>query len=110
MGRVRPSVQTILSGATATGAGSTFEPWGDTYTYHAFGTTGSGSGSATILIQVSNNGTNWITMGTISLTLSTTVTADGLSAIVPWKYHRANVTAISGTTATVTVIMGNLSS
>lgn len=105
----KPSVVVILNAATTTATGDTHEPWGDTTTFHASGTTASGSGSATILIEVSNNTSSaWITMGTITLTLGTTATADGLSKIVPWKFARARVSAISGTGASVTVTMGAL--
>jgi len=74
--------------------------------------TGTGAVTATIAIQVSNEdatmaGTksNWITIGTISLSGTTTAT-DGFTSISPWKYVRANVTAVSGTGATVEIIMG----
>ena len=74
--------------------------------------TGTGAVSATVAIQASNEdatwtGTNanWITIGTISLSGTTTAT-DGFTTDAPWKYLRANVTAISGTNATVTVLMG----
>ena len=74
--------------------------------------TGTGSVSATILIQVCNqedtfNGVkaNWITMGTITLAGTTTAT-DGFTTVAPWRYVRANVTARSGTGATVEIIMG----
>jgi hypothetical protein len=74
--------------------------------------TGTGSVAATINIQVSNqtdtyNGvkTNWITLGTISLTGTTTAT-DGFTTVCPWRYVRANIAAVSGTSATVEIIMG----
>ena len=74
--------------------------------------TGTGAVTATILIQASNEeatylGTkaNWITIGTITLSGTTTAT-DGLTTIAPWRYMRTSVTAISGTGATVEVLMG----
>lgn len=74
--------------------------------------TGTGAVTATVLVQASNEqatweGTksNWITVGTITLSGTTTAT-DGLTTIAPWKYIRASVTAISGTGATVEVFMG----
>jgi hypothetical protein len=74
--------------------------------------TGTGTVSATVTIQVTNeantfNGVkaNWITMSTITLSGTTTAT-DGFSTICPWKFVRANITAISGTSATVEIIMG----
>ena len=67
--------------------------------------------SATVLIQVTNeadtfNGakSNWITMGTITLAGTTTAT-DGFTTVAPWRYVRANVTAISASSV-VEVIMG----
>lgn len=74
--------------------------------------TGTGAVTATILIQASNEeatylGTkaNWITIGTITLSGTTTAT-DGFTTIAPWRYMRTSVTAISGTGATVEVLMG----
>jgi hypothetical protein len=67
--------------------------------------------SATVLIQVTNeadtfNGakSNWITMGTITLT-GTTAATNGFTTICPWRYVRASVTAMSSTSV-VEVIMG----
>lgn len=73
--------------------------------------TGTGSVGATVLIQGSNepdtfNGvkSNWVTIDTYTLTGTTTATT-GSTSVSVWKYVRANVTAISGTGATVQVIM-----
>ena len=70
---------------------------------------GTGSVSATVGIQVSNENetgqgtnSNWITISTITLTGTTTAT-DGFTTIAPWRFVRANVTAVSGT---VRIIMG----
>ena len=72
-----------------------------------WGVTSAGAGAATIAIEVSNDGTNWVVAGTLSLTLATTVTTttntDGFNINAGWKHMRANVTAISGTGAAVTV-------
>jgi hypothetical protein len=73
--------------------------------------TGTGSVGATVVIQGSNepatfNGTksNWVTIDTYTLSGTTTATSGSTSTSV-WRYVRANVTAISGTGATVEVIM-----
>ena len=73
-----------------------------------YGTTTAGSGSVTILIQGSNliDANSFITLGTITLTLGTTLTSDGFVSNAPWKYVRCNVSAITGTGANVTVLMG----
>jgi len=99
---------TLLSAATTTGASTKVGVEAPLRAYYANGTTSAGSGSATIKIE----GTNvtaptlddeWVTLGTITLTLGTTVTADGFVSQAPWRWIRANVTAISGTGASVNV-------
>lgn len=104
--------------ATATGAGGRVRLHGSKHTFMAHGETTASTGASTILIEVTNiddpdhdatSGDDdgyWITAGTITLTLGTTITADGFVLDGPWKYARANVTAISGTGATVTVLKG----
>ena len=74
--------------------------------------TGTGAVTATIEIQVSNEfdtfnavKANWIVMGTITLSGTTTAT-DGFTTVCPWKYVRANVSVVTGTGATVEIIMG----
>ena len=104
--------QILLNAASTTGAG---EAWRErdtgpkfAYGYRSFqasGLTTTSTGAATILIQVSNDGVNYITMGTITLTLGTTTTSDGFAAANSWEYYRANLSAISGTGALVTVYM-----
>lgn len=94
---------TILSAATAIGAGGTISMSSGFRSFQAYGATSSGAGAATIEIQVSNDTTNWLVLGTITLTLATTVSNDGLSAISGWPYCRANVSALSGTGASVNV-------
>lgn len=97
----------ILSAATATGAGEVFRPWGQKRSYQAVGNTSSGSGAADIDIEVSNDCVNYVVVGTISLTLGTTVVTDGFVTDANWACVRANVDAISGTGATVDVWIGN---
>lgn len=74
--------------------------------------TGTGAVTATVIVQASNDeatykgdASNWITIATITLS-GTTSTTDGFTTVAPWKYVRAGVTAISGTGATVKVLMG----
>jgi hypothetical protein len=78
-------------------------------TFQASGATTSGAGAATVVIQVSNDNSNWITAGTITLTLGTSETSDGFAFDAHWEHVRANVTAISGTGAYVSVFAKNLS-
>lgn len=98
--------EVILNGATATGAGSAYRMiGGGRATVSAYGTTSSGSGSASITIYVSNSGNAYISAGTISLTLGTTAVEDGFAIDAAWTFIKADVTAISGTGATVSVII-----
>jgi hypothetical protein len=100
----------VLS-TTATGASTPLykeSPWS---TFQAI-VTGSGTVGATVVMQGSNedatyNGSkaNWVTINTFTLSGTTTAT-DGYTSVSTWRYVRANVTAISGTSATVEVIMG----
>ncbi len=101
---------TLLSAVTTTGAGTAQRPPSLAKTFQAAGLTTAGSGAATVLIQVSDidsPGTDdWITLGTITLTLGTTNLGEGFATSVKWKWVRANVTSISGTNSAVTVTMG----
>lgn len=69
---------------------------------------GTGAISGTVGIQASNNGLNWITLGTISLSGTTSAT-DGFASTGAWAFHRAYVAqnGITGTNATITVLMGS---
>ncbi len=100
------STRDIMVDKTTTGAGNTHFNDSPYATFQAT-VTGTGAVTATVEIEVSNDGTNWCdtAAGTISLSGTTTHT-DGFTTTSPWKYVRANVTAISGTGASVDVVMG----
>ena len=95
----------LLTSQTTTATGETHEPFGRTRSFSAYGST-SGAGAVVATIEVSNNNSIWLTLGSISLTLGTSVTQDGFSSETPWRYVRAKISSISGTNATVTVNMG----
>jgi hypothetical protein len=78
----------------------------DNKTFQASGTTTAGSGAVSVAVEVSNDNANWITMGTIGLTLGTTSATDGFVGIANWTYVRGRVASISGTGATVSLFMG----
>jgi hypothetical protein len=67
----------------------------------------SGAQTATVLIDVSNDGIHpcGTVAGTITLT-GTLTASDGFTTEAAWKYIRARVTAITGTGAVVTCQMG----
>ena len=108
-GNVRISsgkVDEILSAATATGAGGAIYKTSPKTTFQAT-VAGTGAVTATVKIESSNNAVSWCSTALGTITLSgTTTSTDGLATDAPWKYVRANVTAISGTGAAVTVLMG----
>lgn len=100
----------LLDNVTATGAGSYVKVRGDKpqqayATFQAVGAMSSGTGSATINVEVSNNATNWLTLGTITLSLSTTAATDGFVSNATWTYVRGNVTALTAN-GTVSLVMG----
>lgn len=107
-GRGKPSANYLLQGAIATGASASQQPWAPPYTWQARGIVSASTGAATILIEVSDNNVDWITMGTISLTLSTTMATDGFTSGAPWPFVRANITSLSGTNATVDVWLAGM--
>lgn len=97
-----------VSGTTTTLTGDQFEPWHTNRSYEAYGSTASGSGSATIIIEVRNSeNSSWKTMATITLTLGTSVTSDGFVSSAAWRYIRARVSALSGTGANVAANAGS---
>jgi hypothetical protein len=69
--------------------------------------TGSGAVSATVVVEVTNDraANQWLTLGTISLSGTTTAT-DGFASYASWLYVRARLTAVSGTSAAVSCVMG----
>lgn len=99
-------MQVLLNNATATGAGTAIPLRNSKVTFQATGATTASAGAATIAVEVSNDGRGWLVIGTITLTLSTTVATDGFAVDAQWNFVRANVTAISGTGAAVTVTTG----
>lgn len=102
--------ETLLSGATTVSTGSGFRtPTGPAArkTFQAWGSTTNGVGAATILVQGSNNaGVTWDTIGTIPLTLTTSMSSDSFTSDDRYIQVRGNVTGISGTGAAVSLVMG----
>jgi len=96
----------LLDAVTAPGPGSGTKVDQRARTFQLVGSASSGTGSTTVAVEVSNNNTDWLTHGTITLTLSTTKATAGIEMDAPWAYVRGNVTAISGTGAAVSLFMG----
>lgn len=94
---------TLLSSATATGAGGAFSRPGATWNY-LLAVVGSGAVAATVLIEVSYDGTRWLTWGTLDASGTADATDTLSAAIGSYPLHRARVTAISGTGAQASVM------
>lgn len=95
-----PAVSQSLSAAAAPVAGTPVQP-GAAWSVIASGAVSSGAGSATVVVRGSHDGVVWIVLATLTLALSTAAFADGIGSTVPYRYVRADLTAISGTGAVV---------
>ena len=95
----------LLLNRTTTGASASAESPGAGATVHAT-VTGTGALTATVVIQVGNIADSWLDLGTLSLSGTTTAT-QGLALDAHWVYIRANITTLTGTGATVNVVMGS---
>jgi len=95
----------LLDAVTATGAGSA-KAFSHSIPYRTCQATVSGTGAVTasVNIEVSNDNVGWILAGTIALSGTTTAT-DGFTIQATWLNIRANVTALTGTGAAVTVVV-----
>lgn len=101
----------LLTNASSTVSSSKLQPGTGPWSLHAFGTTSTGAGAAVVVIEVSNIenpaiDADWITAGTITLTLAATGASDGFSSAASWRNVRARVSSISGTGAKVSVVLG----
>lgn len=96
-----PRLQNLMTGVTTNVNGTTYDRPEAIWSYQA-SIAGTGAVSCTVTIQVSNDGTNWETFGTMSPS-GTTSDTDTLTGDAPWAVHRAVTSAISGTGATVAV-------
>ena len=64
---------------------------------------GTGAVTATFTIKGSNNGVDWKTLATLTLT-GTTRAADGAAVNEAWKYTMATLSNVTGTGAAATLI------
>lgn len=92
---------TMIKGATTVGVGHHINTGAAKRTFQGVAE-GTGAVSASVDIEVSNNGIDFLLLGTLELS-GTTRATDGFVSDAPWRYARANVTSISGTGTTVSV-------
>lgn len=94
---------TLLDEVTSTGFSSSIESQNTSkHVFQAFHTVTT-TPSGTVLIEGSLDNSNWVTIGTI--TLSGSADSEGLDIDADWLWLRARVSAIAGTSATITVLM-----
>ena len=70
--------------------------------------TGTGALTATVNVQASLDATNWITLGTITLSGTTTAT-DGFVNLGEWVAYRAVTSGVTGTVSSIAVLMSEVS-
>jgi hypothetical protein len=106
MARVPYIRSVLLDGETSVTTGRTFDLKNEATEYRTFMAKVSGTGavSATVLVEVSNNNSDFFDLATITLS-GTTSDIDGLVSDELWQYVRGRITAISGTGAAVTLTM-----
>ena len=97
----------VLTDATTTATSGNVSIGSSNKTVQVKGSTTSGTGAATVVVEVSNNAAwPFLTAGTLSLTLGTTATSDGLVINADWLLVRVRISAISGTGAKVSANVG----
>ncbi len=99
------TVSTLLNAKATTGAGASFAFNSNTGLHakaFAVKVAGTGAVTATVLVEVSNEGTIWDTLVTFTLS-GTTVDHAKCQTEGSWAYYRGNVSAITGTDAAVTL-------
>ena len=105
MGVVKTAL--IFDDVSVTGTSTSITPLFTNRLFQAVGTVTTGTGACTMEVQGSLDNTVWHVLDTLSLSLTTTATGDYYDMDdTPWKYIRGNISAISGTNATVSLIMG----
>lgn len=103
---IENKVETIVNGATSTGTQNPIRKPAPATVFQVQ-ITGTGAVSCTVLFEVSLDNVKWISPGMATVSLSGTNSAtDGFASNAPWKFVRPNITAVSGTGAAVTILMG----
>lgn len=106
-------VTQMLTGTTTTATSATFQPLAGRGTFQCQGTVSASTGASVITLEgsdfISAVTADWVVISTSTLTLATTSTSAGGTYTADWKYLRARVNSISGTTATVNCYMSQQS-
>jgi hypothetical protein len=97
---MKEAVVTLLDAVLITGAGGAVNPTQSVQSYQAT-LSNTTTPAATVVIEGSNDRSGWVALATLSP--SGAADSAGATITAAWPYVRANVTAISGTSASVTV-------
>jgi len=97
----------VLMSTTVVGTGAKVGPLGNVERTYQASIAGTGALTGTVVIEGSNDNVNYLTIGTITLS-GTTSDSDGFVSSAPWTFVRARVPAagITGTAAVITVTLG----
>ncbi len=104
----RGLINTLLSLQTTPATANsldTYLVWNEPKQAYQAVLTGSGAVTATLSIEVSHDNEHFFTLADISLSGTDSAT-DGFVSDAPWRYVRAKLNTISGTSAAVSVIAG----
>jgi hypothetical protein len=93
-------VYTLLDGVIANGSGEAYHPTRNVQSFQG-SLSNTTTPSATVTVEVSNDGALWTTLGTLSL--SGAQDTDGLTSNAAWVSVRGTVSGITGTDAAVTL-------
>lgn len=91
------NIVNLITNGTGVADGRPEQRSGSLWTYQAT-LKGTGAISATVEVKVSNDGQGWLLFGTMDLSGNDLAT-DSISGNATWAFHRADLTAISGTDA-----------
>jgi hypothetical protein len=100
----------LLNAVSTPGVGAAHFGRGAKRTFQAYGEVASGTGAARVDVEVSDavspTANDWLTFGTVNLSLSTTRDTGGFTSDARWRWVRGNLISVSGTTPSITLVMG----
>lgn len=99
--RLKPVTMLNAVSATTTGSAVSFNNRG--VSFQATGILAASTGTAVINIMVSNNNSNWMTLGSITLSLTTSAISDGFDSAAGFAYYRADIHTINAAGSTLNV-------
>lgn len=94
---------TILNAVSATGPGAAFNPTRVPFSVQ-FTLSNTTTPSATAYVEITNDGSTWVKYANTDVVLSGALATDILKVSTPCEEYRANVSDISGTSATITAV------